>query len=86
MKQLLSGNEALALGAYHAGISVAAAYPGTPSTEILEAVARFGDVRAEWSTNEKMAMEMGLGVKWQAQNVIGIFCIFLLLRSSSIDL
>ncbi|MEE8472779.1 MAG: indolepyruvate ferredoxin oxidoreductase subunit alpha, partial [Dehalococcoidia bacterium] len=64
MKQLLSGNEALALGAYHAGISVAAAYPGTPSTEILEAVARFGDVRAEWSTNEKVAMEVGLGAAY----------------------
>lgn len=61
MKQLLSGNEALALGAYHAGISVATAYPGTPSTEILEYIARFEDVYAEWSTNEKVAMEVGLG-------------------------
>ena len=40
--QLLSGNEALALGAYHAGVRVAAAYPGTPSTEILEFIARLG--------------------------------------------
>ena len=61
MKQLLSGNEAIALGAYHAGAGVAAAYPGTPSTEILEHMARFPDVYAEWSTNEKVAMEVGLG-------------------------
>ena len=56
--QLLSGNEALALGAYHAGVQVATAYPGTPSTEILENLARFQDIYAEWSTNEKVAMEV----------------------------
>jgi len=61
LKQLLSGNEAIALGAYHAGVQVATAYPGTPSTEILENMARFDDVYAEWSTNEKVAMEVGLG-------------------------
>ncbi len=61
MKKLLSGNEALALGAYHARVRVAAAYPGTPSTEILENLARFKDIHAEWSTNEKVAMEVGLG-------------------------
>jgi len=60
MTKLLSGNEALALGAYHAGVRVAAAYPGTPSTEILESAARFGDIYAEWSTNEKVAMEVAL--------------------------
>jgi len=61
---LLSGNEALALGAYHAGVRVATAYPGTPSTEILEAIARFDDVYAEWSTNEKVAMEVVLGASY----------------------
>jgi indolepyruvate ferredoxin oxidoreductase alpha subunit len=61
MNKLLSGNEALALGAYHAGVRVATAYPGTPSTEILEAIAQYKDVYAEWSTNEKVAMEVGLG-------------------------
>jgi indolepyruvate ferredoxin oxidoreductase alpha subunit len=61
MKKLLSGNEALALGAYHAGVSFATAYPGTPSTEIMEAVARFKDIYAEWSTNEKVAMEVAMG-------------------------
>ncbi len=64
MKELLSGNEALALGAYHAGVRVAAAYPGTPSTEILESIARFEDVYAEWSTNEKVAMEVALGAAY----------------------
>jgi len=62
--QLLSGNEALALGAYHAGVQVAAAYPGTPSTEILENLARFKDIYAEWSTNEKVAMEVTMGAAY----------------------
>jgi indolepyruvate ferredoxin oxidoreductase alpha subunit len=62
--QLLSGNEALALGAYHAGVQVACAYPGTPSTEILENIARFKDIYAEWSTNEKVAMEVGMGAAY----------------------
>ncbi|MCL2140922.1 MAG: indolepyruvate ferredoxin oxidoreductase subunit alpha [Dehalococcoidia bacterium] len=61
MKKLLSGNEAIAYGAYHAGIRVAAAYPGTPSTEILENLARYKDIHAQWSTNEKVAFEVALG-------------------------
>jgi indolepyruvate ferredoxin oxidoreductase alpha subunit len=61
MKKLLSGNEALALGAYHAGVTFATAYPGTPSTEIMEAIARFKDIYAEWSTNEKVAVEVAMG-------------------------
>ncbi|MFH1382203.1 MAG: indolepyruvate ferredoxin oxidoreductase subunit alpha [Chloroflexota bacterium] len=64
MLKLLSGNEALALGAYHAGIKVATAYPGTPSTEILEALAHFNDIYTEWSTNEKVAMEVALGAAY----------------------
>ena len=64
MKKLLSGNEAFALGAYHAGVQVAASYPGTPSTEILETFARFDDAYAEWSTNEKVAMEVGMGASY----------------------
>ncbi|OGO43782.1 MAG: indolepyruvate ferredoxin oxidoreductase subunit alpha [Chloroflexi bacterium RBG_16_60_22] len=62
--QLLSGNEALALGAYHAGVQLAAAYPGTPSTEILENLSRFKDIYAEWSTNEKVAMEVAMGAAY----------------------
>jgi indolepyruvate ferredoxin oxidoreductase alpha subunit len=64
MVKLLSGNEALALGAYHAGIRVATAYPGTPSTEILESLACYDDIHAEWSTNEKVAMEVALGAAY----------------------
>ncbi|MCL2150598.1 MAG: indolepyruvate ferredoxin oxidoreductase subunit alpha, partial [Dehalococcoidia bacterium] len=63
-KRLLSGNEALALGAYHAGLKVAAAYPGTPSTEILENLARYPSLHAEWSTNEKVALEVALGASY----------------------
>src|SRR3972149_6448958 len=62
--QLLSGNEALALGAYHAGVQVATAYPGTPSTEILENLSRFKDIYAEWSTNEKVATEVAMGASY----------------------
>ena len=58
---LLSGNEALAQGAYEAGLSVACAYPGTPSTEILEVLAGFPEIDAQWSVNEKVAFEVALG-------------------------
>ncbi len=61
MKVLLSGNEAFARGAYEAGVSVAAAYPGTPSTEILENVVQYKDIYSEWSPNEKVALEVALG-------------------------
>ena len=61
MKLLLSGNEAIARGAYEAGVRVAAAYPGTPSTEILENMVRYKEIYAEWSVNEKVALEVALG-------------------------
>ncbi|MDD5082421.1 MAG: indolepyruvate ferredoxin oxidoreductase subunit alpha, partial [Dehalococcoidales bacterium] len=61
MMKLLSGNEAFALGAYHAGVRIATGYPGTPSTEIIENMVGFDDVYTEWSTNEKVAMEVALG-------------------------
>lgn len=61
MKELLSGNEAIARGAYEAGAGFAAAYPGTPSTEILENFARYPGVTAQWSSNEKVALEEGIG-------------------------
>ncbi|UCC60380.1 MAG: indolepyruvate ferredoxin oxidoreductase subunit alpha [Dehalococcoidia bacterium] len=64
MKQLLSGNEAIALGAYHAGVAVATAYPGTPSTEILQSIARLDGVYAEWAINEKVALEIGIGAAY----------------------
>ena len=61
MKELLSGNEAIARGAYEFGVTVAAAYPGTPSTEILENFSRYPGVYAEWAPNEKVALEVGIG-------------------------
>ncbi len=61
-KVMLSGNEAIARGAYEAGVHVASAYPGTPSTEILETMAMYkGEVKAEWAPNEKVAMEVAGG-------------------------
>ncbi len=58
---LLSGNEAIARGMFEAGVRVASAYPGTPSTEILENFARYEGVYAEWAPNEKVAVEVALG-------------------------
>lgn len=64
-KKFLSGNQAIAHGAYKAGCGVAAAYPGTPSTEILENVAKFKDsIYCEWSVNEKVAMEVVIGASF----------------------
>ena len=64
MKQLLSGNKAVARGAYEAGVRVAAAYPGTPSTEILENLARYDKVYSEWSPNEKVALDVAIGAAY----------------------
>ena len=62
MRELLSGNEAVARGAYEAGVQLAASYPGTPSTEILETLAeRFPSIYSQWSPNEKVAYEVGIG-------------------------
>jgi indolepyruvate ferredoxin oxidoreductase alpha subunit len=61
-KKILLGNEAIARGAYEAGCMVTAAYPGTPSTEILEAIARdYPEIKAQWSPNEKVALEVVAG-------------------------
>src|SRR5690554_279901 len=61
MKKLLTGNEAVARGAYEAGIHFAAAYPGTPSTEILENISQYEEIKAEWAANEKVALESAIG-------------------------
>lgn len=61
MKELLSGNEAIARGAFEAGVAIAAAYPGTPSTEILQNIATYNEIYAEWSVNEKVAFEVAFG-------------------------
>lgn len=61
MKVIMSGNEAIARGAFEAGCSVASAYPGTPSTEILENFAKYKYVYAQWAPNEKVALEFAAG-------------------------
>lgn len=63
-KILLSGNEAIALGAWEAGVQYASAYPGTPSTEILENFARYPGIRAEWASNEKVALDNVIGASF----------------------
>lgn len=61
MKKLLLGNEAIARGAYEAGVTVSSAYPGTPSTEISENLVQYKEVYCEWAPNEKVAMEVAIG-------------------------
>ncbi|MBE6921410.1 MAG: indolepyruvate ferredoxin oxidoreductase subunit alpha [Ruminococcaceae bacterium] len=61
MKQLMLGNEAVARGLYEAGCAFVSSYPGTPSTEITEAIAKYQEVYAEWAPNEKVAMEAAFG-------------------------
>ena len=61
MKHLLTGNEAIARGAWEAGVVLASAYPGTPSSEILENISRYSDIYSEWAPNEKVALEEALG-------------------------
>ena len=68
-KELLSGNEAIALGALHAGCALGVGYPGTPSTEILERFSELGG-SAEWAPNEKVAAEVALGVAFAESNVL----------------
>ncbi|MBQ9279280.1 MAG: indolepyruvate ferredoxin oxidoreductase subunit alpha [Lachnospiraceae bacterium] len=60
-KQIMLGNQAIARGAYEAGVTVSSAYPGTPSTEISENIAKYDEVYAEWAPNEKVAMEVVIG-------------------------
>jgi len=60
-KKIMLGNEAIARGAYEAGVKVSAAYPGTPSTEISEHIALYEEIYAEWSPNEKVAAEVAIG-------------------------
>ncbi|AJE03346.1 indolepyruvate ferredoxin oxidoreductase subunit alpha [Geobacter pickeringii] len=64
MKEILSGNEAIARGAFEAGVKVASAYPGTPSTEILETIVNYRDIDASWSPNEKVALEVAIGASF----------------------
>jgi indolepyruvate ferredoxin oxidoreductase alpha subunit len=68
--RFMSGNEAVAQGARDAGFAVAAAYPGTPSTEIVETLSHFDDVHAEWSVNEKVALEVALGASLMGRRAL----------------
>ncbi|MGI5892680.1 MAG: indolepyruvate ferredoxin oxidoreductase subunit alpha [Bacillota bacterium] len=78
MRKLMTGNEALARGAYEAGCAVATAYPGTPSTEILENIAKYKEIYSQWSTNEKVAVEIACGASFagarslSAMKVVGL--------------
>lgn len=63
-KEIMSGNEAIARGAYEAGCLVASAYPGTPSTEILENITRYKDIDSSWAPNEKVALEVAIGASF----------------------
>ena len=68
--ELMSGNEAIARGAWEAGASIGVAYPGTPSTETMESFARYEGVYAEWCTNEKVAVEVGVGASAAGARVL----------------
>jgi len=61
MKKLMLGNEAVARGVYEAGATVASSYPGTPSTEITENIAKYDEIYSEWAPNEKVALEVAAG-------------------------
>jgi len=61
MKKIMTGNEAIARGAYEASVHFASAYPGTPSTEILENLGKYKEIIAEWAPNEKVALEAVIG-------------------------
>ena len=67
MKKMISGNEAVAYGMWEAGVEFASSYPGTPSTEILETYALFPNVYAEWSTNEKVALDAAAGAAYSGR-------------------
>jgi indolepyruvate ferredoxin oxidoreductase alpha subunit len=67
---LMSGNEAVARGAWEAGVEIATAYPGTPSTEIRQNIALYDDVYAEWSSNEKVALDTAIGAAYAGKRTL----------------
>ncbi len=71
-KALMSGNEAIARGLYEAGVRFAAAYPGTPSTEILEEYSKYEGVYAEWAPNEKVAVEVAIGAALAGKKALAV--------------
>ncbi len=70
MKEILSGNEAIARGAFEAGVLVATGYPGTPSTEILENTVLYKEIDSSWAPNEKVALEVAIGASFAGARTI----------------
>jgi len=70
MKKILQGNEAIARGAWEAGVVVGCAYPGTPSSEVLAELSRYPEVATEWSPNEKVAVEVAHGASFAGGRAI----------------
>ncbi|PKQ38915.1 MAG: indolepyruvate ferredoxin oxidoreductase subunit alpha [Actinobacteria bacterium HGW-Actinobacteria-1] len=66
----MSGNEAVARGAWESGVSVGVGYPGTPSTEVLENLSKYDDVNCQWAPNEKVAAEVGAGVSYGGKRAL----------------
>jgi indolepyruvate ferredoxin oxidoreductase alpha subunit len=71
-KVLLSGNEAIARGAFEHGVVLASAYPGTPSTEILENIAHYDEIIAEWAPNEKVALDVAIGAAYAGARAMAV--------------
>ena len=67
---IMTGNEAIARGAFEGGVTVGAAYPGTPSTEILENLALYPGIDCNWSPNEKTALEAAIGASMEGARVL----------------
>jgi len=72
MQELMSGNEAIARGAWECGAAFGAGYPGTPSTEILESFAQYEGVYAEWSPNEKVGLEVAIGAAFAGARAMAV--------------
>ena len=72
MKRLLSGNESIALGAWEAGVRYASAYPGTPSTEVLQSLTSYSNVVAEWASNEKVALDAVAGASFAGARALAV--------------
>ena len=71
-KQIMLGNDAFARGAWEAGVKVSSAYPGTPSTEISESLAKYNEVYAEWAPNEKVALEVAIGASYSGVRSLAV--------------
>ncbi len=69
-RELMMGNQAVARGAWEAGVKVACAYPGTPATEINQWLSTYDEIKTEWSVNEKVSLEVGIGAAFAGQRTI----------------